>query len=163
MKRPRLSIGWLMIVVALCAINWGALRAGGQFLDALQGSMGVDASGKVFVQPGPYRGPVADFLRQHLEACMAVVLDVPMLSLLGLVLLLMVRGLWRRRRCGPFLVGFEVAGWLAVGLYLAIAVLAMDSMERVIDRSCRSWSPHSPTSCSGFPAWASPSPAVRPR
>jgi hypothetical protein len=58
---------------------------------------------------------------------------LPMASLLVIGLLLMIRELWRRGECRPFLAGFEAFGAAAVTLYLAWYALAPESLGNCVE------------------------------
>ena len=58
---------------------------------------------------------------------------LPMASLLAGGLVLLVRGLWWRGECHPFLVGFEAFGVAALGLYVAWYMLAVESLAAYVE------------------------------
>ena len=96
MNVPRFRIGWLMVLIAIVAINLGAMRL-------WCASAGPDA-GEGFSR----------LTNQGL-----VLGGLPMANLLAVVFLVGRRHFASR----PFLLGFEVFGAMALGLYVAVATL----------------------------------------
>ena len=96
MSVPRFQIGWLMAIIAIVAINLGAIRLWS-------------------VSAGPAAG--GGFSRLANQGL--VLGGLPMANLLAVVLLVGRRHFASR----PFLLGFEVFGAMALGLYVAVATL----------------------------------------
>lgn len=121
MKPLRVSIAWIMAIIANLAIDFAVIRC----LD----------------ETNPVIGKLI------------LIGSIPMASILVLGLPSLIRGITRRGRRHPFLVGFEAVGWTVLLLYTGGAILFPKSVATAIDSAGELLI--RPTGLENHPAWRS--------
>jgi hypothetical protein len=129
MKQPRISIAGLMVAVALLALGWYMGLVGVESAEKLSRhnlslcySWAPDRGGLPEGEPtfSDYV-PLLDTEEVTTGLSLLALGASPMASLLGLGIVMLVRGLFGRGECSPFLFGFLGSGAVALFGYAVAA------------------------------------------
>jgi hypothetical protein len=115
MKRPRISLGLLMAVVVLVAVDFAAIRS------LLTSNVSIQIA-------IPARSPAGNVI-QSVSPIVFALGVIPMATVLLLCALMGLPGLFRDGTSSSFLFGFEVFGWASVFVFIACCALATSLVD----------------------------------